>query len=371
MKTVDIFYQNVRGLKSKTTVFYNNVSTLNSSDIIVLTETFLVSSVHDAELFPPGYVVLRSDRAGDVGWGGVLIAIKDCYSARMLIDIDGLTPDKEILFALITWKNVKFLLCVCYLPPSYNETQYTNVLDCLENGVTKYSTLNVIIIGDFNLNSCSTKVKRQFESFLHFCNLQQHNTVTNNYDDGMLDLALSNIGAENIEVREAVTGALVKADRYHPPLDVVVRLPRGSHIPPPPPPPASCSAAGNFYCASEWNFRKADYLALYEDIMGIDWSAVLRQQDVNSAVHLFYSLLYAVIDRHVPKKRTSRGARRHYPPWYTDEIKRKLVIKYFHLKKYKCLGLEFNSEVYKYYRSHIKDLVDAAYQQYVSDIARD
>ncbi|KAJ2944969.1 hypothetical protein O0L34_g1866 [Tuta absoluta] len=187
----------------------------------------------------------------------------------------------------------------------------------------------------------------------------------------MLDLALSNIGAENIEVREAVTGALVKADRYHPPLDVVVRLPRGSHIPPPPPPPASCSAAGNFYCASEWNFRKADYLALYEDIMGIDWSAVLRQQDVNSAVHLFYSLLYAVIDRHVPKKRTSRGARRHYPPWYTDEIKRKLVIKYFHLKKYKCLGLEFNSEVYKYYRSHIKDLVDAAYQQYVSDIARD
>lgn len=78
MKHISVFYQNVRGLRSKTSTFYNNLLAC-PSEMVALTETFLTSSVSNAELFPTGYVVLRRDRGNDVGWGGVLLAVRDCY----------------------------------------------------------------------------------------------------------------------------------------------------------------------------------------------------------------------------------------------------------------------------------------------------
>lgn len=51
-----IYYQNVRGLRSKTLTFYRNLS-LVSYDIIILTETWLNDSVFDSELFDSRYVV--------------------------------------------------------------------------------------------------------------------------------------------------------------------------------------------------------------------------------------------------------------------------------------------------------------------------
>lgn len=112
--------------------FYNNVSSC-SSDIITLTETFLNSSVYDAELFPPGFIVLRRDRAGEVGFGGTMLAVRDYLSASIISEVDGLTSDKEVLLAKIVFKNIKIIICVVYLPPSYNDKQYLSVLDCLEN----------------------------------------------------------------------------------------------------------------------------------------------------------------------------------------------------------------------------------------------
>lgn len=53
-KSIEICYQNVRGLRSKTNTFYNNV-TQNSFHFIAL--TFLMSSISDGELFPPNYQV--------------------------------------------------------------------------------------------------------------------------------------------------------------------------------------------------------------------------------------------------------------------------------------------------------------------------
>lgn len=66
LKTYQCYYQNVRGLRTKTTVFKNNMMQW-SYDIIGLTETFLTSSVTNGELFPPGYVVFRDDRAYEAG----------------------------------------------------------------------------------------------------------------------------------------------------------------------------------------------------------------------------------------------------------------------------------------------------------------
>lgn len=363
IRKIPMYYQNVRGLRTKTATFYKNIS-VSGCHIIALTETFLKSSVCDGELFPPGYIVLRKDRACDVGWGGVLLAVRDHYTVKLITDVDGLSDDKEILVAKIMWKNYKLLICVVYLPPNYNDSQYVDVLTCLENVICKYSSfLDILIFGDFNLNSCSAAVRLQFEMFLDFCKLKQHNTVLNSHG-GMLDLVLSCFSSGSVAVSDDVE-PLVPADAYHPPVEVTLSLVRGNDVPDFMPSPPACSTS----YAPDWNFHKADYCSLYSSVSAIDWTEVLSEQDVDAAVDLFYLKLNTAVSSHVPLKRNVMSLQwRQYPPWYNAEIKSKLKIKHFHLKKFKELGLQFNLEVFRYYRTHIKELDDNAYKQYIASI---
>lgn len=56
LKMLNIYYQNVRGLRTNTSCFYRNIC-LNSFDIISLTETWLLEGIKDSELFDNRYVV--------------------------------------------------------------------------------------------------------------------------------------------------------------------------------------------------------------------------------------------------------------------------------------------------------------------------
>lgn len=79
MASLTVYYQNVRGLRTKTNTFYRNIQ-VNSYDIIALTETWLTDSVFDNELFDDRYLVWRRDRnyasTGQSLGGGVLIAVR-------------------------------------------------------------------------------------------------------------------------------------------------------------------------------------------------------------------------------------------------------------------------------------------------------
>lgn len=90
-----VYYQNVRGLRSKTK---NLFLASSSSDycIIALSETWLNSDISNSELFDQNFDVHRCDRSPltsskSVG-GGVLIAVKSCFSSELLK-----IPDTEFL----------------------------------------------------------------------------------------------------------------------------------------------------------------------------------------------------------------------------------------------------------------------------------
>lgn len=76
---LSVFYQNIRGLRSKTHEFKINVTNVDS-DIILVNESWLNNTVSDAELFDSGYTVYRRDRESSASvkkpGGGVLIAVK-------------------------------------------------------------------------------------------------------------------------------------------------------------------------------------------------------------------------------------------------------------------------------------------------------
>jgi hypothetical protein len=76
-----MYYQNCRGLRSKLDNFRCSVPLINSYDIIVFTETWLVDSISDTELGLQDFVIFRCDRSVSTTrkgrGGGVLLAPKE------------------------------------------------------------------------------------------------------------------------------------------------------------------------------------------------------------------------------------------------------------------------------------------------------
>jgi hypothetical protein len=81
--SIDIFYQNVRGLHNKCTNFYDNVC-INDSKIICVTETWLNDSFCSRNLFPDDHFVSRAYRVYTnfslTSGGGVLMAVHQSLS---------------------------------------------------------------------------------------------------------------------------------------------------------------------------------------------------------------------------------------------------------------------------------------------------
>lgn len=77
---LEIYYQNVRWLRSKTIEFYRNLCT-NSYDLIILTENWLNDRVLDFEVFDNRFIVWRRDRNYNLAYqksgGGVLTASRN------------------------------------------------------------------------------------------------------------------------------------------------------------------------------------------------------------------------------------------------------------------------------------------------------
>lgn len=79
INNLKLYYQNVRGLRTKCPDFYRNVSQSNH-DVIVITETWLLDSIGNSELFDERYIVWRRNCdfqvTGQTKGGGVMIAVR-------------------------------------------------------------------------------------------------------------------------------------------------------------------------------------------------------------------------------------------------------------------------------------------------------
>lgn len=111
-----LYYQNVRGLRTKVHKLFAAVSVANL-EVILLTETWLPAGIHDSELFGELYSVVRSDRdyaavGGSFG-GGVLAAFSENISVAPfdVADISGFVPSID----LVICKTLSFALTVYFV----------------------------------------------------------------------------------------------------------------------------------------------------------------------------------------------------------------------------------------------------------------
>lgn len=73
MANLNIYYQNARGLRTKTHIFKRNLY-MHQYDVISITESWLIEGISNSELFDDRYLIWRRDRdyvrTGEMYGGG-------------------------------------------------------------------------------------------------------------------------------------------------------------------------------------------------------------------------------------------------------------------------------------------------------------
>lgn len=214
----------------------------------------------------------------------------------------------------------------------------------------------VLIVGDFNVPSfCETDncdgKKKVLANFLEFANLSQYSNVKN-LNLRTLDLVCSNVYCEVLpDVHSVVT-----VDSHHPPITVTLADVLKEHI----------NLLPNFNY-KPYNFRKANYLLLYEQLLYTNWDFLASYTDADKAVERFYRELNVIINMCVPVRHNS-VCRDSYPPWFTKAVKDGITRKNNAHNKYKIYKTEFYRIKYKNMRSISKKLISDAYRIYVNSV---
>lgn len=369
---LNIYYQNVRGLRSKTLTFYRNIC-LNSYDVIILTETWIVDSIASSELFDDRYIVWRRDRdldlTGQTRGGGVLIAIRRDITATLQPQYQSSAEDLWLTIALKQRNNNTIFtlnLCVIYvckqnLGFSFSQ-QLHNFLSKLDDVILKKPDDAYLIIGDFNLSSiiwepitdspgllpsnvCSSD-EQHFVDELNVHDLRQYNGIVNNHGR-VLDLVLSN---EDVLVLECVD-PLVPIDPHHKALLIEAQI---NDVP--------CLTPRSYV---RYLYNKGDYESINKAIFKLDWGSEFSNLTLEEAVTLFYLKLECLKNKYIPRKNIASES---YPKWYSPALKKVLKEKYKYLKKYKTYKNKTNQQSYMLLRDRAKLLEKQCYLNYISTV---
>lgn len=181
-----IYYQNVRGLRTKTQSFFRNMYHVNH-DLIILTETWLNNNVLSGELFGNKYLVYRRDRetsklTNKKDGGGVLIAVSPKLNPRRMEQWESECEDLWITVDIsIDGTSTRLAICAVYLPPPVNKKSL-DLFTANCNAVSEMHNMYTCIAGDFNMGniawststpSCAQSLGQSLIDFASINNLQQ------------------------------------------------------------------------------------------------------------------------------------------------------------------------------------------------------
>lgn len=377
LQLLTFYYQNIRGLRTKTKDFFLATSACDY-DIIALTETWLTSSFHDSELFENDFIVFRCDRSlqnskHEKG-GGVLIAVRlsSHYTSERLL-IPG-TENVEIVFVKIHVSNntifSNIFLCCLYIPSGSSDEIY----NCYMNALTIFLdfikfTLNdvVVIIGDFNFPGIDwitdTINDRIFLPVNVRCGIQEDliNNIlcyglsqinpVKNHRGRLLDLFFSNF-TDELSVKEC-SAPLLPIDIEHVPIEISLNVKSINNI-------KQCQSANT----TAFNFKRANFNRLNVNISSVDWLNNFKLfNDINSTVDYFYMKLFSFFENCVPRLSNKRKT---HPPWYNRSVMKLKNLKSKAYKRYKKSKLRTDYTAYSLLRNAFNTCQSLAYKDYLT-----
>ncbi|XP_062706730.1 uncharacterized protein LOC134287803 isoform X2 [Aedes albopictus] len=364
---LSIYYQNVRGLRTKTTDLKLRLSS-SDYDVIIFTETWLRPDINDSEL-TSDYSIFRCDRSAATSdlsrGGGVLVAVKcglQC-SAVSLVDCEHL----EQVAVRVRLPNRSLYVCNVYLRPCSEAALYSAHAMAAQRIADQAADIDVILIlGDYNLPrlkwcfdddingylslNASSEPELILVDSLSSCGLVQLNPFVNS-SGNVLDLVFSN-SPNDFEVLQS-PHPILTSDDYHPPL--VLQLDTRSSV---------LAQVVSESSTPELDFKRCNYEHLNTILASVDWEHYLNGCSVDANVFMFYDKLTEILASHVPRRRSLDALKKH--PWWTTELRnlrnrlRKVRHRFFSDKSNE------NIEMLRSVESAYNELLTSTYQGYVS-----
>lgn len=369
-QNLQIFYQNTRGLKTKTHDFFLNLLS-EDYDAVALVETFLSPDITNGELFDSRYEVFRQDRTkeqtGKSSAGGVLFAVKKNIQTVPLNKWNTCTKDIESLWLKCKLHGIDTFIGVIYFPPP---VKTETVKKFVESIIQEDQLLQnrVFLIGDFNIREFGvTSPTRsgplsEINRLLDVLELKSFNTIRN-FQDKTLDLCLSNIekydvsknknNSARIKIDKALDG-LVNTDPYHPPLIVNLQIIKSDNAHQP------TKQTGKYL------FQKANYPALHENLSSVKWNILDSAETPDEKLLLLYEKMNEALTACVPKSTPNFSKKRKFPHWW------QLLTKTHYRKKERLRKTKNKTNVqinqYKKLRKQCKQEITQDYKIYIQKI---
>ena len=383
---LSVFYQNVQGLipfgnltENHPVLDNNKLFELHTyiynhnPDIIILNETWLKPTILDSEIFPSDkYKIFRLDRSEKThpidplntkkyrrNGGGVLIAIN--VSLPLDSKVIPTNCSAELLAIELTLPNkTKIIVTTCYRVGTLGMSNCSEILNTLGKLSRKKMLRKLIIVGDFNLNGIDwvsgyTKSSIENEFLNGFADLgliQSINVATHN-KGGTLDILLTTSTSYLKDLKIIDTERFCVSDHYAITFSItekVIRKPRVKRV-----------------C---YNYKKANWSSLNEDLELIIWDNLLDQHEPEMAWLNFKKILFDKIDNHIPKFTVKNE---HQPPWFDSEclVKCKEKDKLHKLfKQKKTLKSELKFKTFRReYKTLIRSKMRANLEYYDRNIA--
>ncbi|CAH2092779.1 unnamed protein product [Euphydryas editha] len=321
------------------------------------------------ELFDDRYNVYRRDRETSKlrtknDGGGVLIAVKKTINSSRVRCWESDCEDLWVVVNLSHMNSIRRIaFCGVYLPPPVNRRLLERFLgNC--NRVFEQHDKFKCIIGDFNLSSIAWNVSLDASPLV--CNnsataqilldfvlqngLTQCNSVLNNRRK-ILDLVLADLPECSVSY---CYNTISNVEQLHPPLEINI-------------PNMKRDILTTKTTYDRYNFYRADYDSINQYISGIDWKELLKLDDVDEMVRLFYEVLRTAISNHVPLKKTKSN---RYPSWINRDIRRRIKEKHKLLKRFKKYNNAMDEVELRLLSDRCHKITHDAYAKYNSELEK-
>lgn len=339
---ISVYYQNVRGLRSKHKRFHCNATSYDL-DIIILTETWLKDTFFDAEYFDDSFSVYRRDRLFRQG-GGVLIALKNDIFSSERVELPN-TQNLEYVCIKANTKSHNIIIYSAYIPPSSPTDLYQSHLSAMQTIAADPDDV-LIIVGDFNMpkvqwtkdddinvlipTAFDPAFTADFIKGLMGMGVHQVNHLRNK-DDRLLDLLFTN-DLTNASIHHAKP--LTKVDAYHPPILVTFEW----HEP---------NRNNTANQTLSFNFKRANNDDMNLFLKRINFTELFRGRSLEEKVEQFDCILNDAIQKLVPTCSINRNEK---CPWQN--------------KRLQALKNKKNKEWKRFKLNGIKEPFDAAFNDF-------
>lgn len=315
---------------------------------IVLSETWLTTSVPNSIINLTGYSLYRGDREGNRRGGGVCIFLKRAFFKNYKIThinkgIDGI----ESVWLQLVSSSFNFTLVGIYRPPNCSSVADQQIINNLEEASTFYN--NLVVIGDFNFPTVdwtNLTSSRNMDSASLFTNM-------------ILNSSLSQLITEPTRYRQNNNPSLLDLILTNDE-DLIANIDML--------PPIGCSDHVAFICKiqaftyensrnSTTTYRKIDYNRLLLHFLEQNWEHVYETSDIDQKWNFFQETIKKSVNLHTTVHHKIVNSKK---PYITEDIIHNSKTKRRFWRKYKSSGSNQDLQIYREFSNKIsRDVRDS------------